>query len=188
MSACTIDGCDRPHEARGYCNSHYQKWHKYGDPLHTFPTVEERFWARVDQTGGPNACWPWTGTLHASGKTGYGWTGQELAHRQAYIYVVGEITPGLELDHTCHTAAALTGACDGNACTHRLCVNPAHLEPVTHRENAIRGMAPGAITHRTNVCARGHRLDAGNVYVAPGDGARRCRTCIALRQEERAAA
>lgn len=185
---CTIDGCDREHEARGYCNSHYQRWYKYGDPLHQFPTVEERFWARADQSGGPDACWPWLGTLHSSGRTGYGWTGKELAHRQAYRYAVGSIPAGHELDHTCHTAAALAGECEGNACAHRLCVNPAHLEPVTHRENALRGMAPGSITFRTNECQRGHRLEGANLYVVPRTGARRCLACVALRRSERAAA
>jgi HNH endonuclease len=29
-----IEGCDRPHEARGFCNKHYLRFRKYGDPLH----------------------------------------------------------------------------------------------------------------------------------------------------------
>jgi hypothetical protein len=31
---CTIDGCDRPYRASGYCSRHYAKWHVHGDPLH----------------------------------------------------------------------------------------------------------------------------------------------------------
>ena len=31
--ACSVDGCDSPHTARGYCNKHWRKWRLYGDPL-----------------------------------------------------------------------------------------------------------------------------------------------------------
>ena len=185
---CTVGGCDRKHEARGYCNPHYQRWYKYGDALHSFPTVEERFWARVDRTAGPDGCWPWLGSLHSSGRTGYGWTGKELAHRQAFVYTHGRIEVGRELDHVCHTREALAGNCAGGACAHRLCVNPAHLELTSHRENALRGMSPGAITYRNNVCRRGHRMEGANVYVVPRTGARRCLACVALREIARAAA
>lgn len=29
---CSIDGCDRPHMARSWCNAHYQRWKSKGDP------------------------------------------------------------------------------------------------------------------------------------------------------------
>jgi len=60
-----------------------------------------------------------------------------LAHRIAYQLVVGPIPDGLVLDHLCHTRDP---DCADNAnCPHRRCVNPAHLEPVTRRENIARG-------------------------------------------------
>lgn len=30
---CSVDGCDKPHSAKGYCGKHYRKWLRYGDPL-----------------------------------------------------------------------------------------------------------------------------------------------------------
>jgi hypothetical protein len=30
---CIISGCDRPHYAHGWCELHYQRWRKHGDPL-----------------------------------------------------------------------------------------------------------------------------------------------------------
>lgn len=88
--------------------------------------AEERFWAKVDRRDGGD-CWPWLGTTTS---TGYGLFGVPRedrtvgAHRYAYELVVGPIPTGLELDHLCRV---------------RNCVNPAHLEPVTHAENLRRG-------------------------------------------------
>jgi hypothetical protein len=179
---CSIAGCDGEHEARGFCSSHYQRWYKYGDPVFPFPTAEERFWARVDRSRGPESCWPWTGTRHSSGRTGYGWTGQELAHRRAYELAVGPIPDGRHIDHTCHSKAALAGECLGHDdCPHRLCVNPSHLEPVTQKVNNLRSAAPNIVTHRTGICQRGHRLEGPNLYVVPSTGAQRCRACVAIR-------
>lgn len=32
FDSCTIDGCSREHYARGWCNSHYLRWRRHGDP------------------------------------------------------------------------------------------------------------------------------------------------------------
>jgi hypothetical protein len=77
------------------------------------------------------------------------------AHRVAYEHFVGEIPDGLQLDHVCRN---------------RVCVNPAHLEPVTASENRRRATA--LITH----CPQGHPYDETNMRVQP-DGRRYCREC-----------
>jgi hypothetical protein len=79
-----------------------------------------------------------------------------LAHRVIYEYLVGPIPDGLSIDHLCRV---------------RHCVNPAHLEPVTHRENVLRGQAPTAVNGRKTRCKRGHEF---NRTVRNG---RRCYTC-----------
>ena len=127
-----------------------------------------RFWAKVTKTG---TCWVWSAARDRYGYGKFGLNGAiVLTHRLAYESIVGPIPEGLELDHLCRV---------------RACCNPAHLEPVTHQENARRGDA-GGVNHRNRVkthCLKGHAFDAANTYVTP-TGARKCRTCKAatLRQ------
>jgi hypothetical protein len=91
------------------------------------------------------------------------------AHRFAYENLVGEIPDGLALDHLCRNPR---------------CVNPDHLEPVTHAENVRRGYAPNMLLNRLQVCAEGHdtRLD-NSVYIAR-NGRRSCKICAGRRQRE----
>lgn len=35
MRLCSVEGCDRPHNAKGYCPMHYGRWRAHGDPLVT---------------------------------------------------------------------------------------------------------------------------------------------------------
>ena len=68
----------------------------------TRPSVAERFWSRVDKSGGPDACWPWTA---GANYYGYGalWVGGRMvpAHRVAYELTIGPIPEGQEVLHRC---------------------------------------------------------------------------------------
>lgn len=83
------------------------------------------------------------------------------AHRVAYEEIMGPVPEGLELDHLCRT---------------RSCVNPSHLEPVTHRENMNRG---DVATRRKTHCPKGHPYDEENTGIY--NGYRNCRACARLR-------
>jgi hypothetical protein len=108
------------------CESHYKKWRKNVDlDAWPIPTLTERLWQKIRRT--PDGCWEWTGAM--SRATGYGkatMNGRsDGAHRIMYELIVGPIPTGLDLDHLCRN---------------RICVNPAHLEPVTRSENVRRGI------------------------------------------------
>ncbi|MFE0088801.1 HNH endonuclease signature motif containing protein [Streptomyces sp. NPDC059016] len=91
------------------------------------------------------------------------------AHRVAYELLVGAIPQGFHLDHLCHTRDL---ACPGGpACLHRRCINPEHLEPVTSRENTIRGG-----NSRKTHCVNGHEFTDANTRIDVR-GSRACRAC-----------
>lgn len=108
-------------------------------------------------------CWEWTGAKNA---LGYGRVRSETgdgvyAHRAMFELVVGPIPAGLNLDHLCRNTR---------------CVNPDHLEPVSQRENVLRGVGPFAQKARKTHCVRGHEFTAENTYMLDANR-RNCRTC-----------
>jgi len=112
----------------------------------------------VDKTKG-SPCWIWWG---ASLSNGYGKVTVNyktlLVHRFVYESLIGPIPEGLQLDHVCEN---------------KLCVNPAHLEPVTCKINMERRSA--SKTH----CINGHPYIEENIYIRK-DGRRQCRVCSKL--------
>ena len=133
------------------------------------------FWRKVDKNGPVSTiegvegcCWLWTGGT--TGKNNYGVfaggagkskssSGFRLvtAHRYSFQLHFGDLSPDIEPDHKCRV---------------RLCVNPAHLRPLSHRENVLSGNAPTAANARRTACLRGHPFDR-----VDGQGWRSCSVC-----------
>ena len=145
---------------------------------HKTKPLSERFWPKVNKNGGiptyrPDLgeCWVWTASKQGNGygKIGSGGRGgkDRPAHRVSYELLVGEIPAGLELDHLCKVI---------------LCVNPKHLEPVTPRENKLRGTSPSAIHAKKTHCPRGHEYDFYNTRYE--GRIRHCRQCDAAYQRK----
>lgn len=124
-------------------------------------SLEERLMGKVDYKD--NGCWIFTG---AKTSTGYGnirfGDKNYVAHRISYLLFVGGVAPGLDLDHLCRD---------------RACVNPEHLEPVTRRENLLRGETVTATHASKTHCPQGHEYTTDNTVVYYGS-----RYCLACRK------
>ena len=127
-----------------------------------FPEIPDRYWDKI-QVDPLKACWTWTG---ARNDTGYAYIKSKgkmwLAHRFAWVALNGPVPEGLELDHLC-----------GNG--RHACVNPFHCEPVTHRENVLRG--PNA--NKTTCRSGRHAWTDENIVVTSAG----FRTCVICRRE-----
>lgn len=129
------------------------------------PNTEDDFWEFVECRP-YEACWYWAGTLIADGYGHFCWKGKKiLAHRMMYEISYGPIPSGMVIDHLCRN---------------RRCVCPWHLEPVTPRENALRGISFTAVNAKKAACPAGHPYD----LVYKSNGGRGCRQCANRRKLE----
>lgn len=170
---CSVTGCVNPHWTRGLCNSHYYRLRRWGEvrpeiPLRVVDSPVDRLLNGLPDRPS-DGCWEWTKTVNNAGYGQISVNGrQEMTHRVAYVLWVGPIPDGMQLDHLCRN---------------RPCCNPAHLEPVTPRENYLRGESVCAQNARKTHCPRGHEYDEANTYVDKA-GSRNCRACD--REDKRA--
>lgn len=106
-------------------------------------------------------CWIWQRARSSDGYGSVNRKGQPSgAHCFYYLDLVGPIPDGLELDHLCHV---------------KPCVNPGHLEPVTHRENVRRHYAHAPKKPIGTHCTKGHEFTPENTYETATQ--RFCRIC-----------
>lgn len=165
---CLTPGCVNPEHLRLATKKNNPRW---VEPKF----IRQRMIRFVDEDGPVTderlgKCHVWRGNTD---KYGYGHTGvrgkNTLAHRAWYEVHKGKIPAGLQLDHLCFNPP---------------CVNPDHLEPVTHKENmrrSKRAMKPN--------CVRGHPLSGDNLRMEARskDGEKRFRRCVACTELRSAA-
>ena len=128
-----------------------------------FDDLPPRMQALIDISQHGTGCWLWDGGLN---EDGYGTTtvnGRTMgAHRATTLLLTGDLGP--ELDHLCRT---------------RRCVNPFHLESVSHRENVLRGHGVAGMYARRTHCKHGHDFTPENTKVY-----RHARICLTCKKEK----
>ena len=123
------------------------------------PLLLQKFWSRVKVVGN---CWEWQGGIKCDGYGSFYWNKKYYpSHRVCYEIMVGLIPIGLQLDHLCRN---------------RKCCNPDHLEPVTRRENILRGDSIVAHNSQKTHCPQKHEYTPENTW-KNGKGSRVCRIC-----------
>lgn len=135
-----------------------------------FDRFREKY--EVRDCGHETPCWVW---VAGRDRDGYGrfkpnsQVGTLPAHRVSYELFIGSIPEGLHIDHLCRNPG---------------CVNPTHVEPVTCRENLMRGETYAASAAAQTHCIHGHEFTSENTYYKPPDGNRSCRECLRRRKRE----
>lgn len=119
----------------------------------------DRFWSKAEIKG-IDDCWIWKRGLSIGGYPRYRKGHFYYAHVYAYTLIKGAIPDGLELDHTCRN---------------RSCINPWHLEAVTHQTNMLRGNTFVSIQAKQTSCKNGHSLELSYKH----NNRRLCRFCRA---------
>lgn len=211
---CEVDGCNRPHLAKGLCRRHYKRKRRTGsyevsrpwgprpcsEPGCHSPRVLKRLclehWMllrsekRARCPRRLEAKRDWREKFWERVPVGPGcweWAGSVSATGYGKFYVDGP-----RLAHRVAYELTRGPIPDGlqidHLCRNRRCVNPAHLEAVTQRVNILRGEGPCAKHARKTQCINGHDLSPENLYFyrqANGDHTRVCRTCVRIRNHRR---
>lgn len=139
-TSCSIDGCEKPQIARGWCHTHYKRWSSHGSnadmnaELQRDYDPEEAFLSRIART---DSCTNWTGWISPSGYGKFKTGGKSIfAHRYAWERANGPIPEGMVIDHACHNTA---------------CVNVEHLRLATPTENTRNLSGPTANNKHSGV-------------------------------------
>jgi hypothetical protein len=181
---CAVEDCgDLAAPGRkGWCDKHYKRWYKHGDPLAVEFIVgddDARFWSKVSKDGpipehrpelGP--CWPWTGDTDESGYGifTYNDAGGSRKKTRAHRWLLGHLR-GKPLSRE------VVGEEDGcHHCDNPPCCNPAHLYVGTRAENVGDAVERSRLWQlKKDTCPFDHPLDG--VKVQNGRSRRYCKTC-----------
>lgn len=205
---CSIDGCERPAKVRGWCQVHYMRWYRNGDPevglRFNSPPPEDGL-CTIDGCDKPAKARGWCDThymrwLHHGDPnyvkyslTGWfgpdhpGWLGDDVGIRGAHKRVYRDCGPAS--DYVCSKCGqpAKEWAYDHRDLNEKrspkgypYSLDIAHYTPLCWPCHRQMDLEFRPRKKRT-YCQRGHEFSDANTYWTP-DGRRKCRACAKLRQ------
>ena len=158
---CSIEECDKPSKSYGWCNSHYERWRKHGDPLKsrsgaklsTRPGAAREFYENVVLPYDGDDCliWPFTRSDNGYGawNTDRDKIGVTIVSRRLCIEVYGPPpSPDHQAAHSCGRGS-------------HGCVTKNHLSWKTRVDNDADKIVHGT-TNRGERCASA-KLTAADV-------------------------
>ena len=138
-SQCSIDGCSRPVDSRGWCGLHYARWHRHGCPetkkYHKSKDL-------IDQaiSSETNDCIDWAGAKIPSGYGHCRFNGRTIgAHRAVLIVKTNQDPDDKDAAHICHNKG---------------CVNPRHLRWLSHSENMYESSWKWTTRSDADLCSK----------------------------------
>lgn len=178
--SCSVEDCEKPPTGRGLCNAHYHRWAR-SQPIENLHSEEiyAAFLSRVDNSGGPDACWPWIG--HRS-RAGYGVFNIKRRQVKPTRWILGYLRgkPLVADEWALHH------------CDNPPCCNPAHLYVGDVQRNVAdmheRGRDRNVLADRNaskTHCAKGHPYVGDNLQVVTTTGYRQCRACAQVNDKKR---
>lgn len=185
---CSINGCDRKAQTRGWCPMHYARWRRSGDPGSSIPVIQRYTGSSCSVDGcetravSRGLCRLHYGRLYKTGSVEYRPpTPTDLLQAKyvtdaaagcwmwtAYInpdgYGMFKHRGAMRLAHGASYELHIGPVPDGleldHLCRNRACVNPDHLEPVPHKVNVQRAKKSSSSTGIRGVSRRGNSYRA----------------------------
>lgn len=166
-ATCSIDDCSGKHYAHDWCEKHYRRWQRVGDPrgstaIRGGDAGRFRSFYEADPVTG---CHLWTKYVDRDGYARFWAQGKKwYGHVWAWTQKHGPVPEGKQLDHF--------------RCDTERCVNDEHVRPTTPLENNLRSQGIAACNAAKEECDSGHAFTPENTYWWRGK--RYCRTCRRL--------
>lgn len=119
--ACSIEGCNRQVYSRGWCNRHYQRWARFGDPSKGRDRCVDPWESIRRRTEWKGECLVWTGSVSSTGRGSVRKGGRSVSvHVFVWEEANGPTPEGMVIDH---------------ACRNEKCVRVSHLRVASRSQN-----------------------------------------------------